>query len=67
MKQPTYDCSTKDKYAELRYFKLEVNVMLQNFNMRQAERVSIIKSWLGSQGIQLLETLTHTEQEACSH
>ena len=33
MKQPTFDWSTKDKYAKLRNFKLEVRNMLQNFNI----------------------------------
>ena len=41
--------------------------MLQNFNISQTERVSIIKkNWLGRQGLQLLETLTQAEQEACN-
>ena len=31
MKQPMCDWSTKDKYAELRNFELEVSNMLQNF------------------------------------
>ena len=35
--------------------------MLQNFNLIQIERVLIIKNWLGSQGLQLLETLTEAE------
>ena len=32
MKEPTFDQNTKDKYAELRNFKLEVSNMLQSFN-----------------------------------
>ena len=39
--------------------------MLQNFNIIQIERVLIIKSWLGRQGLQLLETLMQEEQEEC--
>ena len=39
--------------------------MLQNFNISQQERVSIIKNWLGRQGLQLLETLIQTKREAC--
>ena len=39
--------------------------MLQNFNISQTEGVPIIKNWLSRQGLQLLETLTKPEQEAC--
>ena len=45
--QPTFDCGSKDKYAELRNFKLEVKNMLKNFNISQTERVSTIENWLG--------------------
>ena len=38
MEQPTFDCSVKDKYTELRNFKLEMKNMHQNFNISQAER-----------------------------
>ena len=31
MKQPIFDCISKNKYAELRNFKLMVKSMLQNF------------------------------------
>ena len=47
MKHPTFNWSSKDKYAEL----------LQNFNISQTEGVSNIKNWLGRQGLQLSETL----------
>ena len=30
MKQPTFDCSAKDKYTKLRNLKLEVKNMLKN-------------------------------------
>ena len=66
MKQPTFDCSAKDKYVKLQNFKLEVKCMLQNFNIRQMERILIIKNQLDRQGLQLLETLTQVEQEACN-
>ena len=53
MKQPTFDWSARDKYAELMNFKLEVNKMLQNFNIYQTERILIIENWLGRQGQKL--------------
>ena len=40
--------------------------MLQNINISQTEIVSVIKKWLGGQGLQLLESLTQMEQEACN-
>ena len=46
MKQPKFNWSTKDKESEERNFKLEVKNMLQHFNIRKAERLSIIKNWL---------------------
>ena len=45
---------------------LEVKSMLQNFNINTAERKSIIKDWLGRQGLQLLGTLIQSEQETCN-
>ena len=38
--------------------------MLQKVNISQTEKVSIIKIWLGRQGLQLSEILTQVEQEA---
>ena len=35
--------------------------MFKNYNISQAERVSIMKNWLDRQGLQLLETLTQAE------
>ena len=44
MKQPTLNRNAKDKYEELQTFKLEVSNMLQNYNLGQTEKVSIIKN-----------------------
>ena len=63
MKQPTFDWSSKDKYAELRNFKLEIGNMLQNFNLGPKERVLVIKNWPGREGPQLIAILTQEEQE----
>ena len=30
------------------------------------EKISIIKNWLGREGLQFMETLTHSEQETCN-
>ena len=58
MRQPMFDWHSSDKYAELRNLRMEVNNMFQNYNIKQTERVSIIKNWLDRQGLQLLENLT---------
>ena len=36
--------------------------MLQNYNLKHAERVSVIKNWLARQALQLIVTLTKEEQ-----
>ena len=64
MKQPTFDWSAKDKYAEVRNFKLEVKTCSRTLNISQTEKGSIIKNWLGRQDLQLLEILMQAEQEA---
>ena len=40
--------------------------MFQNYNINQAEKLSIIENWLGRKGLQLSETLTQEEQETCN-
>ena len=51
MKQPTFNWSSTDKYAELMNFKMEVKNKFQNICTNQAERVPIIKNWLGRQSL----------------
>ena len=46
-------------------FQLEVSNMLQNYNLGQTERVSVIKNWLGREGLQHMVNLTKEEQNAC--
>ena len=45
-------------------FRMEVKNMFQNYNINQTERVQIIKSWLGREDLQQLETLSQPAQEA---
>ena len=63
MKQPRFNWNAKDKYKELQNFKLDVSNILQNYNLGQTDKVSIIKNWLGREGLQLIATLTQEEQE----
>ena len=41
--------------------------MLQNYNLGQTDKVSIIKNWLGREGLQLIATFTQEEQETCNN
>ena len=47
-------------------FELEVSNLLQNYNLGQTERVSVIKNWLGREGLQLIATLRKEEQNVCN-
>ena len=67
MKQPLFNWSAKYNYKELQNFRLEVSSMLQNYNSCQTEKVSVIKNWLGREGLQLLAALTDKIQEACNN
>ena len=40
---------------------------MQHYNLDQMEKVSIIKNWLGREGLQLIGTLTQDEQKACNN
>ena len=44
MKQPTFTWEEKDKYNELRNFKLEVNNIFRSYGTPQAEQIASIKS-----------------------
>ena len=41
--------------------------MLQNYNLDQTEKVSVIRNKLGREGPQLIANLTDEEQEACNN
>ena len=42
--QPTFNWRAGDKYEELQNFQVEASNMLQNYNLGQRERVSVIKN-----------------------
>ena len=67
IKQPTFNWNAKDKYEELQNFKLEASYMLQNYNLGQTEKLSVIKNWLGRDDLQLIATLTQAEQVTCNN
>ena len=65
MKQPLFNWKAEDKYNEFKIFTLEVNNIVKSSRTPQAEQIAIINNWLGRKGLQILETLTQTEQEKC--
>ena len=67
MKQTMFNWNTIDKYEELQNIKLEVSNMLQSYSLGYIEKVSVIKNWLGREGLQLIATNTQKEQEACNN
>ena len=66
LKQPTLDWEVPDKYTELKTFKLEVSNVLSTYGMPEAEKLAVIKDWLGRKGLHYLETLMLAEKEACN-
>ena len=58
LKQPTSNWRAEDIYKELSNFELEVSNMLQSYNLGQRERVSVIKNWMGREGLLLIAILT---------
>ena len=45
-KQPSFNLIVKDKYAEVRNFRLEVKNIFKTYNTSNAGKVTIIKNWL---------------------
>ena len=65
-KQPTFIWDTQDKYNKLKTFRLEVNNVLSLSNNQGADKLAVVKNWLGRKGLQYLETLTTAEKETCN-
>ena len=66
LKQPTFDWEVSDKYTELKTFKLEVSNVLSTYGMPEAEKLVVVKTWLGRKGLHYLEILMLAEKEACN-
>ena len=58
LKQPTFDWEAPDKYTELKAFILEVRNVLSMYNTQEADKIAMVKNWLGRKGLHYLETLT---------
>ena len=61
-----FDWKAPDRYVELLNFEMEVANILQPkaYDLNDEEKVSIIKNWLGREGLKFIQTLTNTEKEA---
>ena len=66
MKQLTFDWNAEAKYSELKTFRLEVKNVLSMYNTPQTDKFTVVKNWLGSKGLQYLETLATAEKETCN-
>ena len=53
MKQPSHNWNAPDKYVELLNFKNDVPNIFQmkTYELTEEEKVPIIKTWLGMEGI----------------
>ena len=47
LKQLFFDLSAAHRYSEQRNFRLEVNTIFQTYDAKHANRVPIVKNWLG--------------------
>ena len=63
LKQTTVTWSPTDQSKEFRNIKLEMYNIFQTYNTNNADKVNIIKNWLGRQGLQFLESITQEEHE----
>ena len=63
----TYNWNAKGKCRELRNFKMEINniFLTYSYKISDAEKVPIIKNWLGREDLYFTQTLTKPEQEPC--
>ena len=66
LKQHTFDWEAPDKYTELKTFKLKVSNVLSTYGTPEAEKLEVVKNWLGRKGLHILETIMLAEKEVCN-
>ena len=66
LKQPTFDWEAPDKYTEWKAFILEVKYVLSTYNAQEADKIAMVKNWLGRRGLNYIESLMNNENEACN-
>ena len=65
LKQPTFNWEATDKHTEWKAFTLKVQNVIPSYNIQEGEKITIIKNWLGRRGLQLIDSLTQEEKQAC--
>ena len=72
LSQQTFDWKVPDRYVELFHFEMEIANVLQvkTHDLNDKENVTIIKTWLGREEFQFIQTLTlkkiHAKMQDCS-
>ena len=58
LKQPDFNWEAPDKYTKWKTFILEVRNVLSTYNAQQADKIAMVKNWLGRKRLHYIETLT---------
>ena len=66
LKQPNFNWEAPDKYTEWKAFILQVRNMLPTYNAQEADKIAMVKNWLGRKGLHCIQLLTENEKEGCS-
>ena len=66
LKQPNFNWEAPDKYTKWNAFILEVRNVLSTYNANEADKIAMVKNWLGRKGLHYIETLTENKTDACS-
>ena len=66
LKQPTFNWEVPDKYTEWKAFILEVRNVLSTYNTQEADKIPMVKNWLGRRGLHYIESLMTNEKEVCN-
>ena len=67
LKQPTFYWEVPDKYTKLKTFKLEISNVLSTYSTPEAEKLAVVKNWLGRKGLHYLETLNTSRKRSIQH
>ena len=50
LKQPNFNWEAPDKYTEWKAFILEMRNVLSTYNANEADKIAMVKNWLGEKG-----------------
>ena len=66
LKTAIFNWEAPDKCTKWKAYFLEVRNVLSTYTAQEADKIAIIKNWLGRKGLHYIETLMENEKEACS-